>query len=540
MIISSWNIRGLNSPLKQNGVLNHARRNKVDIMGILETKLSKQSLEDIARRKFRSWRVKDNFLLNPNGRILILWKEDKVQLQIIETTDQGYGHTKWHLAHAKFDLPGKLSDHSPCTVSLFGENDEESAHSIFSTCGPSMKNFQKLSVEFGECSLKAQPCTEAAEEELSKAQQQLHDNPADPNFQRLVPELRQKALKLAEAELSYFSQLAKSKFLKNCDKGTKFFHDLIKSNRVKNHIASISLEDRSRTSSKKQVGEAFVQYYRRLLGTKNECTRLSRDTILQGKLLDPNQADCLIRPISDEEIKAALFSIGEDKAPGPGGFSSCFYKSSWDIIARDFTAAIKEIFSSGELLKQINHAVLALIPKSKNADRVEEFKPIACCNVIYKVISKLIVTRLVGVLPSIIDPAQAAFVQKKSMKYNIFLLQELLRQYGRKRSSPRCILNVDLRKAFDTLDWDFVQDMLSALQFPPKFIEWIMTCISSTSYSISYIMGRCMDCLKAIEALGREIPFPPTFLLYALKTFQEAWGGSRKIPTLTFIRNVEV
>ena len=122
----------------------------------------------------------------------------------------------------------------------------------------------------------------------------------------------------------------------------------------------------------------------------------------------------------------------------------------------DFTAAVKEFFSSGQILRQINHSALALIPKFKDADKVEDFRPIACCNVIYKVISKIIALRLAPALISVIDPAQAAYVQNRKMVENIFLLQELLRQYGRKRASPRCILNVDLRKAFDSVDWGFI------------------------------------------------------------------------------------
>ena len=77
----------------------------------------------------------------------------------------------------------------------------------------------------------------------------------------------------------------------------------------------------------------------------------------------------------------------------------------------------------------------ALIPKSKDADRVEDFRPIACCNVVYKVISKIIAARLGPAIISIIDPAQAAFIQNRAMVDNIFLLQELLRQYSRKRTS---------------------------------------------------------------------------------------------------------
>ena len=78
-----------------------------------------------------------------------------------------------------------------------------------------------------------------------------------------------------------------------------------------------------------------------------------------------------------------------------------------------------------------------LAAMSKDADRVEDFRPIACCNVIYKVISKIIASRLAPVINRIVNPAQAAFVQNRSMVDNVFLLQELLRQCGRKRSSPR-------------------------------------------------------------------------------------------------------
>ena len=124
---------------------------------------------------------------------------------------------------------------------------------------------------------------------------------------------------------------------------------------------------------------------------------------------------------------------------------------------------MKEFFSSGQILEHLNHSVLALITKSKEVDRVKDFRPIACCNVIYKVISKIIATRLGPALNNIVDSAQSTFVQNRCMADNIFLLQEFLRKYGHKRVSPHCILNVDLRKAFDSVDWDFLHDMLSAL-----------------------------------------------------------------------------
>ena len=194
---------------------------------------------------------------------------------------------------------------------------------------------------------------------------------------------------------------------------------------------------------------------------------------------------------------------------------------------------MKEFFSSGQILRQINHSVLALIPKSKEADRVEDFRPIACCNVIYKVISKIIDIRLAPTLSNIVDPAQSAFIQNRSMIENIFLLQELLRQYGRKRASPRCILNVDLRKAFDSIEWDFLCEMLSALHFPPRFIGWIMECISTTTYSVSY-NGSMHGFFKGKRGLRQGDPLSPYLFVLCIEYLSRGLGQLKENPDFNF------
>ncbi|GFZ01062.1 hypothetical protein Acr_14g0006970 [Actinidia rufa] len=504
--------KGLNMPLQQGEVRNHLRRKRVAIMGIMETTLNHHTLEGIARTKFVGWRVANNFSHHPNGRILILWKEELVRLDIIETTDQnswillrdfnnvlnnderingkpvtmyetrefkdccydlglsdlrssGIFHTwsnnkiwykldramvntawtqKGLLGQAHFDIPGIHSDHSPCTVSVLGENDRGPSHFKFFNMWTRHEEFQSIvshtwgmhvvgSNIFRLCkklkSLK-EPLkslnkhlfshisarARAAEEELAHAQQQLHDNTSDTLLQSRVPKLRSKALKLAEAEASYCSQLAKAKYLKNCDRCSKFFHDLIKSRQTKSIISSITLDNGSRSNSSKQISDTFVQFYTSLLGTKEVCSRLDTEIMSRGQRLDSSQADNLICPVTEEEIKKALFSIGEDKAPGPDGFTSCFFKKAWTTVGGDFTAAVKEFFYSGQILRQINHSALALIPKFKDADKAEDYRPIACCNVIYKVISKIIALR--SFLDSMVerDPLLAASLEKPSTR----------------------------------------------------------------------------------------------------------------------------
>ncbi|XP_021770732.1 uncharacterized protein LOC110734914 [Chenopodium quinoa] len=96
----------------------------------------------------------------------------------------------------------------------------------------------------------------------------------------------------------------------------------------------------------------------------------------------------------------------------------------------------------------------------------------------------MICSRLKEVLPVIIDDCQGAFVVGRSIMDNILICQDMLKDYNNKRKSPRCTIKVDLRKAYDSVHWDFIRDMLESLGFPDKFIHWIMVCVSSPSYSL--------------------------------------------------------
>ena len=107
-----------------------------------------------------------------------------------------------------------------------------------------------------------------------------------------------------------------------------------------------------------------------------------------GNLVSLDHASDLTRSVQDDEIKAALFDIGDEKAPGPDGYSSCFFKKSWNTTGADVFVAVKEFFRSGCILKQINHSTIVLVPKALNASRVADFRPISCCTTVYKIIPR--------------------------------------------------------------------------------------------------------------------------------------------------------
>ncbi|KAL0295131.1 UNVERIFIED_CONTAM: hypothetical protein Scaly_3109300 [Sesamum calycinum] len=184
------------------------------------------------------------------------------------------------------------------------------------------------------------------------------------------------------------------------------------------------------------------------------------------------------------KLKTAFFDIEEDKAPGPDGFSSGFFKAAWPVVGGEVTNAIIDFFKSGRLLKQLNATLLTLIPKVRSPNSVAEFRPISCCNVIYKVITKILVSWIREILELLISPSQNAFVPGRLISDNVLLAQELFSGYNQCRLPPRCALKVDLRKAYDTVEWDFLTATLRMFGFPAIFIRWIEECVTSAHYSV--------------------------------------------------------
>lgn len=127
----------------------------------------------------------------------------------------------------------------------------------------------------------------------------------------------------------------------------------------------------------------------------------------------------------------------------------------------------------GKLPISLSATFITLIPNIDNPLSVAEFRPISCCNVLYKVIAKIIAERLQQVLPSIISSNQTTFIHNRAISDNILLTQELLKGYERKQISPRRMLKLDIRKAFNTVAWSSIIAIMSRMNFPKPFLAWI-------------------------------------------------------------------
>ncbi|XP_062118735.1 uncharacterized protein LOC133832402 [Humulus lupulus] len=205
-----------------------------------------------------------------------------------------------------------------------------------------------------------------------------------------------------------------------------------------------------------RVIQVFNDYYSELFGSVSNGRKAVLDRVVKaGKLVSEHQADFLLKQYTKEEVKDALFSIPDEKAPGPDGYSSAFFKHTWLITGQDVIKAVLSFLHSGKLIKELNTTNITLIPKSSCPKNVSDYRPISCCNVVYKIATKLICSRLRVILPTIISDSQSGFVQGRNIAHNIMICQDLVKGYGRKSTSSSCMIKIDHQKAHDTLDWNF-------------------------------------------------------------------------------------
>jgi len=272
--------------------------------------------------------------------------------------DRVMGNVPWHqrgfFCHVDFLPSGCLSDHSPCVVSLLErpravnrpfrfwnfladhEDFRDTVRSVWDleVEGSSQFRFcRKLKLlksplkilnerNFGHIASRA----ERARELLKQAQVQLHSHYDDPELCVRVSELRKNALALSKAEMDYFYQLAKCNYVTKSDRCTKFFHGIVKRNKGRGFVAAITKEDGTTTGSTEEVSLEFNRYFERLLGTHSQVEHVDREVLRCGGVISGQQANCLLLEVTPEEIKEAVFGIGNDKAPGPDGYTALFFK----------------------------------------------------------------------------------------------------------------------------------------------------------------------------------------------------------------------
>nr|GEU65982.1 hypothetical protein [Tanacetum cinerariifolium] len=244
----------------------------------------------------------------------------------------------------------------------------------------------------------------------------------------------------------FLRQKAKIDWLREGDSNSAYFHKV-----VKIHVGRIRIDVVSNSD-----GVLFENdHYEAFLGHHGTVSVLNV-TDLFVTSLDVNNANDMIRMVSDTEIKNAMFSMGNEKSPGLDGFTDAFFKKL------------------GILLERI----------------------------------KIIANRIKSNLMVLISPNQSAFVPGRSIADNILLTQEIMHNYHLNHGTLRCAFKVDIQKAYDTVDWSFLRMILVGFRFHERMVGWIMKCVTTTSFSIC-VNGSLHGYFKGKRGLRQGDPLSP-------------------------------
>ncbi|GJV95702.1 hypothetical protein Tco_1547279, partial [Tanacetum coccineum] len=280
-------------------------------------------------------------------------------------------------------------------------------------------------------------------------------------------------------EERFLKQKAKIDWLEAGDSNSSYFHKSIKCRNQRSRIEVVVNSDNIEVSGS-HVPEVFVSHYEQFLGTSMECNELNVEGLF-SKSISATTSSNMVCDITNDEIKAAMFDIGDDKAPGPDGYTSAFFKKGWSVVGHDVCNAVRDFFSNGCILKELH---------------------IHTC---FLSLSKILSNRIIEGIKEVVSDNQAAFVPGRQISDNILITQELMHSYHRNRGPPRCAFKVDIQKAYDTVDWRFLETNLVRFGFHCTMVL-VPSIPKSTAYFCNVVHQVKLAILKIMPFSERELP----------------------------------
>ena len=174
------------------------------------------------------------------------------------------------------------------------------------------------------------------------------------------------------------------------------------------------------------------------------------------------------------------------KTSSPDRMPPLFYQHFWGIMNREVTSTILACLNSGKLPYPINHTFVTLIPKVKNPVSISQYRPISLCNLLYKIFSEVLANRLKKFMPDLITKHQSAFAKNSLISNHVLVAFETLHcmKSHNSRKTGFMALKLDMSKACDRVEWNYLQKLMEKMGFCSRWIGLIMECVHTVSYSI--------------------------------------------------------
>ncbi|CAJ2645220.1 unnamed protein product [Trifolium pratense] len=376
---------------------------------------------------------------------------------------------------------------------------------------------------------------------LNEIQQKIHDDGYTDCLMSQENLAKVELEAVLNMEEAYWHEKARVKWHNEGDRNTAFFHRTCKIKQAYKRISAIRIDDVI-TTEPDLITSHVVNHFQNLFTCDNAIldNGLIEEVIPELVTIDINSMLTLLPSLS--EIHNAVFSLNKDGAPGPDGFGAFFFQTYWNIVKDDVSNAVLEFFSTNWLMPNYNSNTVVLIPKVQNADSIGQYRPIAIANFKFKIISKILADRLALILPNIISKEQRGFIKGRQIKDCVCLTSEAINMLHNKAYGGNLAIKIDIAKAFDTLDWQFLLKVLKTFGFCEKFCNWIQTILHSAKLSIS-INGKHEGFFSCARGVRQGDPLSPLLFCIAEEVLSRGLSklvSEDKLKPLNGTRNVSI
>ena len=309
---------------------------------------------------------------------------------------------------------------------------------------------------------------------------------------------------------------AKARYVEEGERCTNYFFRLENKRKMDTIMNEIEKQDGTIATTTEEILKETKSFYQNLYKNKTEnAVSEGLQNIFLSKIdkkLSTDQAKILEEDITEFEMKHAIFTTQKNKSPGPDGLPIEFYQTFYEILKNDLILLFRCIEAHETLSDSQQIAIIISTPKKGDIKKLENWRPISLLNSDCKILSKIFANRIQKVLPHIINEDQSGNIVNRKIQDNLSIIRDMI-NFANETKEKYCIISIDQKKAFDNVNWGFLQKILIRFQFGKRFQKWIKVFYHNIKSAVK-VNGKISGTFEIQQGVRQGCPLSP--FLYGL------------------------